>query len=350
MLSKKTKVFLDANVVIQTGKPPGGPIMVRVADLVNAGFINILTTDLTVCEIAKKHTENDYEVIKEVGRPHFRKLVKEHLQGVLSEVSKSDLKEIISKKYTDQVMKMFNDLNSKHLSIDDVKPSTVFADYSNGNGFFSGEGKKDQFPDAFIFECLKIEASKESPIIIVSNDDDFKYPAKSINHISLLKSIPDLFKELGLQVEAPSVEQYLNENEEVLIELFDNELSDWGLQVSDIEDAEIEESSVVKVELTDIISFRSIDKGNSILVIGSAEITANVSYTHPNWDEATYDSEDKVLIPWDTVSGEKDISFNADFSMSIIVDNKGNPMEIEEIRFSNSDFQYINLDSYDPYD
>lgn len=121
MPSKKLKVFLDANVVIQTGKPPGGPIMERVTDLVNAGLISVLTTDLTVCEVAKKHTENDYEVIKEVGRSHFQKIVKEHLQSVLPKVSKSDLKEIISKKYTDQVMKMFSDLNSKHLSIDDVK-------------------------------------------------------------------------------------------------------------------------------------------------------------------------------------------------------------------------------------
>ncbi|HPX62185.1 MAG TPA: PIN domain-containing protein [Deltaproteobacteria bacterium] len=254
MPSKKTKVFLDANVVIQTGKPPGGPIMERVADLVNAGFISVLTTDLTVCEVTKKHTENDYEVIKEAGRPHFRKLAKEHLQSTLPEINKSALKETISKKYSDQVIKMFNDLDSKYLSIDNVKPSTVFADYSNGNGFFTGEGKKDQFPDAFIFECLKAEASKETPVFIVSNDDDFKNPVKSINHISLLKSIPDLFKELGLQVEAPSVEQYLEENNKVLIELFDNELTDWGLQVSDIEDAEIEESTVTNIELSNIIS------------------------------------------------------------------------------------------------
>lgn len=197
---------------------------------------------------------------------------------------------------------------------------------------------------------MKAEASKKSPVFIVSNDDDFKNPVKSVNHISLLKSIPDLFKELGLQVEAPNVEQFLEESEKVLIELFDNELTDWGLQVSDVEDAEIEESSVTKVELADIISFGSIDKGNSILVVGSAEITATVSYTHPNWDEAMYDSEDKVLIPFDTVNGEKDISFNADFSMSIIVDNEGKPTEIEAIRFRNSDFQYIDLYPYDPYD
>src|SRR5689334_15134026 len=72
-------VFLDANVIIQTGKPPGGPIMSRVADLVRADLIEVLTTDLTVTEVVKKHVENDYEAIKAIGRRHFRNLVGEHL-------------------------------------------------------------------------------------------------------------------------------------------------------------------------------------------------------------------------------------------------------------------------------
>jgi len=350
MHSSKPKVFLDANVVIQAGKPPGGPIMNRVADLVNAGIIRILTTDLTVTEVAKKHTENDYEIIKEVGRAHFRKVVKEHIGSILPDLSKAKLKETISIKYNQQVAEMFVSLKSKYLPIDHIKPSTVFTAYAEGSGFFTGEGKKDQFPDAFIFECLKAEASAKSPVIIVSNDNDFTIPVKSIDNISLLKTIPDLFQKLGLQVEAPEIEEFLELSEESLIDVVDKELNDWGLQVNDVEDAEIEEISVTKVELNNVISFGSIDKSSSILVVGTAEITATVSYTHPNWDEAMYDSEDQVLIPFDNVSGEQEISLNADFSMSIIVDKKGEPIEIEAFRFRNSDFQFIELYPYDPYD
>lgn len=350
MTSSKLKVFLDANVVIQAGKPPGGPIMSRVADLVNAGIISVLTTDLTVTEVTKKHTENDYEIIKEVGRPHFRKVVKEHLKSTLPDLSKTKLKEKISTKYAKQVAEMFDSLKSKYLPIDHIKPSIVFTAYAEGSGFFTGEGKKDQFPDAFIFECLKAEASKKSPVVIVSNDNDFNIPVKNIDDISLLKTIPDLFQMLGLQVEAPEIEQFLEQNEKNLIDIVDKELSDWGLQVNDVEDAEIEESSVTKVELTDVISFGSTDKSSSILVVGTAEITATVSYTHPNWSEAMYDSEEQVLIPFENVNGEKEISLNADFSMSIIVDKEGDPTKIEAFRFRNSDFQFIELYPYDPYD
>lgn len=59
---KPAKVFLDANVVIRAGKPPGGPLIARVIDLVRAGFITILTTDLTKTEVAKRHAGNDNKV------------------------------------------------------------------------------------------------------------------------------------------------------------------------------------------------------------------------------------------------------------------------------------------------
>lgn len=349
MPNSNIKVFLDANVVIQAGKPPGGPIISRVSGLANAGIITVLTTDLTITEVAKKHTENDYELIKEIGRPHFRKIFEEHLGSMLPEVSKTELKKLISKKYTKQVAKMFDCLKAKRLPIDHVKPSTIFNAYTEGSGFFTGEGKKDQFPDAFIFECLKAEASKQSPIIIVSNDDDFNIPVKNTDYISLLKTIPDLFHRLGLQVEAPEIEQFLENNKDSLIEVVDKEVSDWGLQVSDVEDAEIEESTVTDVELIDVISFGSIDHSGNILVVGTAKIIATVSYTHPDWDNAAYDSEGKVLIPFDYVSGEKEISLNADFSMSIKVDRKtGEPTKIEAFQFVNDAFLFIELDEYDP--
>ena len=159
MSKHRVKVFFDANIIIQAGKPPGGPLISRVADLVNAGLIKVLTTDLTVAEVAKKHADNDYEVIKEVGRPHFRKIMSEHLGISLPNINKAELKLSISKKYSELVAAMFAHLKAKTLAIDDIKPSKVFTAYTEKSGFFTGEGKRDQFPDAFIFECLKTEAT-----------------------------------------------------------------------------------------------------------------------------------------------------------------------------------------------
>lgn len=149
MKKKPQKVFLDANLVIQTGKPPGGPLIERVRDLVEAGIISVLTTDLTITEIAKKHADNDYQVIKEVGRPHFRKTVEAIVGSTLPDISKADLRAKISAVYKESTRAMFTGLKASVLKIDDVKPSAVFIAYSERTGFFL-EGKKDQFPDAFI--------------------------------------------------------------------------------------------------------------------------------------------------------------------------------------------------------
>lgn len=343
------KVFLDANVVIAAGKPPGGPILARVADLVEADLITVLTTDLTVTEVAKKHAENDYEVIKEVGRAHFRKIVEEVVGTALPDVTKAQMRAKLALAYDASTKAMFKSLGAKTLGIDDIKPSKVFAAYAAGEGFFTGEGKKDQFPDAFIFECLKAEASKKEPVIIVSNDGDYVKPVGGEKHISLVKSLPDLFKVLGLEIEAPEVGNFLEEHKAELVEAADAELADWGL-IADVEDAEIDETTVTDIEVKDLTTFKPSEEGGSILVVGRMSVKANVSYTHPNWDEAMYDSEDKRLIPFEDVSGETEVTLDVDVSMSIGVDEDGDPSEIEELRFRNSDFQYVELHPYDPYE
>jgi hypothetical protein len=52
--NRPRKIFLDANVVIRAGKPPGGPLIPRVADLVAAGYVTVVTTDLTKVEIVNR--------------------------------------------------------------------------------------------------------------------------------------------------------------------------------------------------------------------------------------------------------------------------------------------------------
>jgi hypothetical protein len=53
------KIFLDANIIIRAGKPLGGLLIRCVGDLVNAGYVKVMATDLTKMEIAKKHAGND---------------------------------------------------------------------------------------------------------------------------------------------------------------------------------------------------------------------------------------------------------------------------------------------------
>lgn len=343
------KVFLDANIVITAGKPPGGPEIARIVDLVEAGLISLLTTDLTITEVAKKHIKNDFETIKEISQPHFRQIVEGATGVALPVIKRPELREKLKAIYDKSTAEMFKALGAKTLQIDDVKPSVVFNSYAAGEGFFAGDGKKDQFPDAFAFECLKQEASKKRPVIIVSNDGDFDGPVKSEKHISLVKSLPELFKALGLKMEAPELDAFFAAHDDDLVEGIDKELNSWGLQSDDVMDAEIDEVTVNSAEIKKFTAFKPIEAGGPILVVGTIDVEALISFTHPNWDEAMYDSEDKVLIPFEDESGEAEIALTIEVAMSIGVNEEGDPDEIEALRFRNSDFQYVTLYPPDIY-
>ncbi|MBK8158768.1 MAG: DUF4935 domain-containing protein [Rhodospirillaceae bacterium] len=340
------QVFFDANVLISTGKPPGGPIFRRIADLVKGGFISVLTTDVTVQEVARKHVENDYEVIKELSRSHFRKITAETLNIPIREVTKEEIRTSLFRKYGAETDRMFKTLQAKVILIDSVQPSKIFFCLQQKEGFFSGEGKQHQFSDAFIFESLRQTATDELPIIIITNDDDFLAPTKGEKNLSVLRSVPDLFKHLDLEIKAPEVEAFLEEHNQDLVGLFDSELKNWSLFAADVEDAEIEVDSVSKVTLSEIATFDNAEKDGSHLVVGTALVTASVSYTHPDWETAIYDSEDKVLIPLGDSSGETEIELEVDFSLSILLKQESNePEEIDGFEFRNDDFTWVTLHS-----
>ncbi len=343
MSPKVKSVFLDANIVIKAGKPPGGLEIDRIGDLVDAGLVKILTTDLTVTEVAKKHADNDYNVVKEIARPHFRRIVEDVVGTKIDEISKTKIKEVLREKYNDSVSEMFNRIKADRLAIDSVKPTSVFNSYSDGSGFFSGDGKKDQFPDAFIFECIKQFASDKSPVIIVSDDKDFDKPAEAEEFVSVIKSLPKLFQILGYEMDAPPVEEFLNNEADSLMEFIEQELNDWGLWTDDPAESEIDEISVDAVTLERLLAFRPVEKGNPILVVGKAIVEATIQFTHPDWDSAFKYPEDKVLTPWEYVYGETVVELDVDISISIDVNEYGNPVKIDVLKFRNTEYQYVEL-------
>ena len=343
-MAQARRVFLDANVVIRAGKPPGAPLIPRVADLVDAGYIKVVTTDLTKAEIAKKHANNDFEVLSELTKRRVRDLAIEIFDVKLPQLSSAELNRKLLAKYQASVEEMFTLLQAETMSIDSVKPSTVFDAYARKTGLFGDEAKKDQFPDAFIFEALRATATKDNPLTIVSDDKDFAAAINDAEHITRLKSIADLFAELGLTIEgAPDVVNFIEHNLDGIVDIVDNELNQWGLQVDDVEDAEIYESTVEGVTFINLRTFRRAGEGKDILVVGRVEMDVKVSYSHPDWDTATYDSEDGVLLPHRTVGGKKNLDVEADFNMTLNVDEHGKPTSIAEFSFDDDKFIWVSI-------
>ena len=108
-------------------------------------------------------------------------------------------------------------------------------------------------------------------------------------------------------------------------------------------DSEIEETTVKEVSVSRLSAFRSVEEGDPIFAVVALLVKADVSYTHPDWDTAMYDSEDKVLIPFDDVSGETEVEFEVDASIFVTVNEDGKFDQIDFLEFRNDDFQYVTL-------
>jgi hypothetical protein len=127
------------------------------------------------------------------------------------------------------------------------------------------------------------------------------------------------------------------------------ELADWGLLVADVEDAEIDDTDVTGVQVMEWVSFGSMKPKGSMLVVGRMQVDVNAHYSHPDWDGAMYDSEDQRLIPFGNVSGEREVTFEVEFSMTLAVDEAGHPEAIDELRFRNDKFQSVDLQPFETY-
>ena len=338
------QVFLDANVFIQKGRQfASDPLLVRLKALVSAKVISVVTTNLTLSEIAKHHCETDLAAMRPVTRKHVRRLIQEHMQTTVPEISADDLSDKIYEKYLKHVSSYHKSLGATLLDVDAIRPSRIMELYRKGYGIFSDGAKKHQFPDAFIYECLKDKASARSPVAIVSNDPDFKAASADDEYIKAVDTLPKLFSELGLDTTGPDVEPFVEKSTSRLVELAQQEVDDWGIQVSDVQDAEVEECVVTDVQLDDLESFGSIEPDGSVLVVGTATVTGDMTYTAPNWSTASYDSEDKILIPWEEESGTRSLSFEIDVSISIKQKN-GKLSKIDGFSFVGSNGPEVELE------
>ena len=182
--------------------------------------------------------------------------------------------------YKKNVTSMFQELDAKVLTADTVTPSEVFNDRSMKQGFFADNVKKDQFPDAFVFECLKQEASNNGPMMIVSNDGDFDGPVRNEVRLSLVKSLGAMFDEIGVETDPPDEQNSIEYYRERLIDVVINYL--WEREMERVnEDIEISNVEVSQVEARQTHCLRIRNDWNSVLARGLLKMNTKVSYADP---------------------------------------------------------------------
>ncbi len=328
----RQRVFFDANIVIGWGRPPWGPFETLNA-LYRAGLLDVVTTDVTIIEVAKNLAEKDCRVLKPMGSKQFREAAA--LVGWdPPEFDAAAFRLRQYEHYRNATTGMFRRLGCEVLAVDEARPSTVFADYGAGEGFFASQGKKGQYADAFVFELLKNVARPAYPILVVSKDRDFEGPVNDEPNIGLVTSMQDFYRSVGRKVDCDGLEGFLlgDDTYEVLMAEVRRETA-ASVLMSATTDVEIVEADAQRFDLLSWDSFDLPGVTDSVLVTASLRVEADVRYTHPDWDSATWDSEDKVAIPRRDVEAESGASFEVDVAIRIGMEHR-QPTTVEDFRYT----------------
>lgn len=351
MAKPAQRVFVDANNWISWGYDFGRAEASTLQDLVEHGLVRVLVADLTITEIAKRFTKIEFDKVEPLTKTDFRTAAKRHLEIELPEMDRDKLRRAIFKQQLDAVTGALNERFEVDVcGIDTVKPSTVLDDYAHGTGLFGPSAKKDQFPDAFIFAAIAATTSKNSPLIVLSQDGDFTEACIKHRHITRVSTMPELLKALGLQPEDKALMATVEAEVELFEESMTEALADYTLDADDVEDAEVELLELLRIEDLEVRSlYRIIEGENTYIGFGHCSAELEVSYSHPDWDNAIWDSEDKRLIPIENVDG-KTIASTRGFSFSFLVDMEdGKPVRIYDCEVRESWSVFLSLHPYDLY-
>ena len=178
----------------------------------------------------------------------------------------------------------------------DVKK--VFEEYFDVKAPFS-EGKKHEFPDAFVLVGLeKLASELKTKIIILSTDSDFgKYESKSLEKIEYKTYIDKLLSDEKkrnsindcIESEIMDIER---EVKSVSIGILEDSMSYSFRDSNSVVDEVEVEGFTVDVNPENFNIVRESDTELEIELIWSVKYTVNINFE--NYDAASYDREDGV--------------------------------------------------------
>ncbi|PPT23352.1 hypothetical protein XarCFBP6771_02955 [Xanthomonas arboricola] len=290
-------------------------------DLIEHGLVKVIVTDLTIMEIAKRFRNNDFDKLDPLTKSELRSVADRHLGLKIPEINREALRESLFEHHLNLVQTaMKKRFKASIVSIDEVKPSEVLKHYTEGTGLFGPSGKKDQFPDAFIFAAIGAGATEHSPLTVWSNDGDFASACDKEEHIQRVTSMPKLLEALGIQPEGEGLIQLIEDCPDKFEAPLEDVVSDYSVDATDVEDAEIIVLEVLAVNDLKVSALYRISAAEDTYIgFGKCTLSTNASYSHPDWDTAIWDSEDKVAIPLEKVDGEKEVEIDS-FSFSFLAD------------------------------
>jgi hypothetical protein len=296
-------VFVDTSTFIEQNYSFHGAVFQNLLRLCANGQAKVFVTDITYREViahieediakacqACARLQRDARILRNLPHPPF--------VGLFERIDpNSTTAELIL-----QFKAFLERISTETLSTSSVSIESVFDKYFLRKPPFGEGKKKDEFPDAFSLQALEnwCEAREELMYVVSADGDMPKHCAGSKNLLHLQKLAEFInVVEFHDEVLAPSVDRLLEANAAAIEDAITNEFVNQGFWIED-QDGDVNGVDVKHLECLDRLVLE-IDKNSAVVQVDTS-ITFEADIIYDDLDTASYDSEDKVLIPWQQIN------------------------------------------------
>lgn len=333
-----TFVFLDTSEYVSCNFDYRNALFQALKARIDSGQVSLGITKVTASEVKSKIHEGILDAKQAIQSARKKAKVLRNCNNIGLLFEKFDF-DVLEKELLGQFEQYINEFKVEILGYEDLNVEKVFSLYFSQKAPFGSTKKKSEFPDAFSLEILQGWAESESSTIcVVSKDNDLKEGVKNFSKLEYISSLADMLSVLSFRYEelAPLCSNVYklakNDIDKFIIEKF----SDRGFYIND-QEGDVNNIFDVEIEDYDPRLIRVNHEDNDIFaefeVIAKIYFMAEISFD--DLDTASYDSENKVLIPHftieETVSSSEIVMINIE-----LIFEKDSPesYKIKEISFS----------------
>lgn len=305
---KALNVFVDSSVFIGNNYRYEHPSFVALKDAVSARRANLLITDITIEEV-KAHIDNDVsessQALKKIrgAVKILRNIATLNDSAIFNDIDRA----FVGQELYKQFEQFLTDAGAVIVSVSKANTRFVFDCYFRRAAPFGEGKKKSEFPDAFVLSALSEWAeSEQEDVFVVSQDSDMNGMEVDFPRLSALGSLEAFLGKVTSYFEelAPLAQQLLEDNLSQIADILEERFQWLGFVLAD-QDGDVNETRVTEVGEISAYLISLTPGSNGGPAEARFELTTTIAYeadvSYDNLETASYDSEDKVLIPWETV-------------------------------------------------
>ena len=292
-------VFIDTSIFISKNYHFAGREFQSLIRLAREDKINIVLTEITLQEIKLHIFEDTEKAIQEIKRTRKKaKILRNFNELPLGSIFEDiDLSQY-QKKLLQKLESFIDNCSVKTIKNSTVDINNVFKLYFDKKAPFGEGKKKNEFPDAFALDLLETYAKKsDEKLYVISQDKDFALGVDEFENLIYISSIEEFLNIAITHYEliAPQIIEFLIKNTKRIIPKIEKDFLQLGFYLSD-QDGDVDDINITQVSEPEVFLI-DVNDGYAIF-----ELTFNLSYSanviYDDLETASYDSEDKILIPW----------------------------------------------------